>query len=828
MNQQPNATFLEQRLTKPRGKPTYKRRGVSSVLAMMFMVIFGSLAAAMAVVAQGNLRTADSALQVSRAMSAAETGLTFAIARLSSEAKRFVIEKGVVDGDFAADLWSGTVNQAADGDLTIMPSDGYDDSASTPTNVVEAIRNAHLADSHSFDKVIGDAALPNIDFVFGILRVKPIALSTDANGDPDPQAAYFRLKYELLADEPFVRVTCQGFSGKISRTLQMDFRIDKRIEFAILSPNRIMIGKNVRVEGPLGSRYGIDPLTGLPNPSELNPTNGHPLVMKSDFYYLDAALDLIIDKLYDQVMLFDEDNDGRLRPDHPTESLGLADPDLFDYNGDEYVDDFDLFMAHYDINPPDGQIVIADEFLDIDNQLARLIDLAYPDRDGDGLPGMPSDIALGYNDGVIDGDDLYAKVHGRLAFAVSQAAWDAAHPPSFHAVVQGPVRSEIDEAPVEFEVSDEDLREITTDMFSDTQTWFDVTAQANFPVQVADGIAAGGEHVGPGVLEYDDGSTWEEVPFGAATAGGAAYDFYRREIYRNMTFENVRIPIGSNALFENCTFVGVTYIETEPDCVHENWNYAGALQRIEDPPASGTYVYELKFPGLEAELAGAPVPDTRIISNNVRFHGCTFLGSISGIKPDEYTHWRNKVQITGETRFYIDEDDPDLLQEIADGNPDAPGWLAAIQGIGAADIAELEKSSLLLAGWSVDVGNFTNDQNADPTLTPKVKLKGTIVAGILDVRGTADIFGTLLMTYRPVELEGPLFYGGLPDAFNTTIGYFGPSDGDGEGVDPDDATFNGFGEITLRYDPDAILPDGIPWPIQIDSQPLTYFEGGSM
>ena len=91
----------------------------------------------------------------------------------------------------------------------------------------------------------------------------------------------------------------------------------------------------------------------------------------------------------------------------------------------------------------------------------------------------------------------------------------------------------------------------------------------------------------------------------------------------------------------------------------------------------------------------------------------------------------------------------------------------------------------MLAGWSVDVGNFTNDQNVDPLLTPKAKLKGTIVAGILDVRGTADIFGTLLMTYRPVELEGPLFYGGLPDAFNTTIGYFGPSDGDGEGVDPD-------------------------------------------
>ena len=73
------------------------RHGVSSVLAMMFLVIFSSLAAAMAVVAQGNLRTADSYMKVSRAMSAAETGLVFAQRRLASESSRFVVLKGVID-----------------------------------------------------------------------------------------------------------------------------------------------------------------------------------------------------------------------------------------------------------------------------------------------------------------------------------------------------------------------------------------------------------------------------------------------------------------------------------------------------------------------------------------------------------------------------------------------------------------------------------------------------------------------------------------------------------------------------------------------------------
>ena len=57
-----------------------------------------------------------------------------------------------------------------------------------------------------------------------------------------------------------------------------------------------------------------------------------------------------------------------------------------------------------------------------------------------------------------------------------------------------------------------------------------------------------------------------------------------------------------------------------------------------------------------------------------------------------------------------------------------------------------------MPGWSLDVGNFANDWDPlNPQNTAKVKLKGTIVAGILDVRGTADVHGTLLMTFRPVE-----------------------------------------------------------------------------
>ena len=58
------------------------------------MLCLASLGAAMAVVAHTNLRAADSHLKVNRAMSAADTGLNFAVRRLANETKRFVIDKG--------------------------------------------------------------------------------------------------------------------------------------------------------------------------------------------------------------------------------------------------------------------------------------------------------------------------------------------------------------------------------------------------------------------------------------------------------------------------------------------------------------------------------------------------------------------------------------------------------------------------------------------------------------------------------------------------------------------------------------------------------------
>jgi hypothetical protein len=547
----------------------------------------------------------------------------------------------------------------------------------------------------------------------------------------------------------------------------------------------------------------------------LDADNGDPLMIRSDFHDLDDNLDATLDNLHQQIVLFDVDGDNRLRPDHPFESLGLiGQPDLVDHDGNEYVDDFDLFVSFYDANG-DGWVVYdqllandaghgmpAEEFTDIDDQLAWLIDEAYPDRDGDGFVDEAAgsgDRMLGYRDGILDVRDLYAKVRGRLAFSVTRDAWEVAHGESYQTVVHGPIQPGPQESPVTFGLGDDGMRELSADMFQTAATWFEAQVpigSADFDAQVAAGQAAGGTYTPP------DSTTWESVPYRSP----GPYDHYQRPVYQDMRFENVRIPTGNNGLFQRCTFVGVTFIETETDCVHENWNYVGAVERFEDPPGSGNYFYEPKYPGLVAELSdGTVVPDTKVLSNSIRYHDCTFIGSIAGDTPGEFTHWRNHVQFTGETRFYVSADDPDL-----DEQPDKIDIIAEISALDEAFLAELRKSSILMPGWSAGVGNHRSDQPGDPADDPKVKLTGTIVAGIIDIRGTVDLFGTLLLTFRPTADEGPLFYGGHPSLFKSAIGYVGPVGV----VGPGHYHFPGFGEITLRYDPQVPMLDGIPWAIR--------------
>ena len=769
------------------------RRGIASVLALMFLVLFASVVTAMAVVADGNVRTAESAVSVSRAISASESGLHYAARRLRLEASRYTIERGTTSGTFGSRLWAGTWT-TSDGTVIVAPPSDYTVASPTGTGLLHAVHDAHAsADSHA--EVFEDG-LPvelELDQASGLLRSPGIPVH--GGGD----APWFRLRYEWSGDS--VLVTSQGHDRDIVRTLTMRFDLEKKIEFALLTPTRIMIGKNVLIEGPMGTFYGT-----LAN--ELQAEHGDPLVVTSDFRGIDSSLDTSLDVLDLAILLSDVDGDNRLRPNHPTESTQLTGGAIADHNSDGYVDDFDLFLYGYDADADGGVVydqdlaflaglgVLTEEFT-ADPQLGGLLDKARPDRNEDGTVDA-LDMALGYSDGVIDDLDRYAKIQGELRFAVDGVDWEVARGAPWQSAVHGPVDPGSLNNAAQFSVTAPEMVEITNDMFANSTTWFQTTAAAGatFSTQLAANGGWSGTTTAP-----------ESVPFGSE----GAYDLYDRPVYSNMTFTNVVIPRGTNALFEGCTFIGVTWIDAEEDCTNPNWNYLGAREFGEGG------VLQERFEELP-DTPGFPdlPPDTKAQSNNIRFDSCTFLGSISGSRPLQYTHWRNKVQLTGDTRIFIDPEDPDLLAQ-----PDGAVLRMNLYGLPEADRDELAKSTMLLPGWSVDVGPFDNG-NAH------VQLTGTIVTGIMDIRGSADLHGTLLMTFHPEANAGPLYYGGSPDSFNTTIGYFSSADGDGEGVDPDDPEFNGYGHIRLRYDPDAELPDGIPWPLQCSADPTSYSEGGSM
>jgi hypothetical protein len=567
-----------------------------------------------------------------------------------------------------------------------------------------------------------------------------------------------------------VRVVVESFDGptnnRITRTVQMDFRIDKKVRFAILSKSRVMIGRNVLIDGQIGSRF-----------EETWLDNGHPVQMVSDFRGLHADLDNLLDALVGSLDASDLDGDNRLHISNPAEVADITDPDSWDTNDDGYIDDYDMFLSVMDSNK-DGNVTTTElESVSSDpvaaTQLLKLIDTF----------GDPS--RAGYNDGIINNDDEYAKIHGQIMITASLADWESgAAGGTYQDHFQGTIVPDHGDAPLKFQADDANVHEFGPMDFDTAALKADATG--DFAAQAA-AEAAKHDPDDPDSPQPLGDSVREEVPFGSAHP----YDYYDRPVYKNMTFTDVKIPKGTNALFVNCKFIGVTFIETESNNTDPNFNYAGMTE------ADGT----AKFPKLSVDVAGAEVTDTKTVSNNVRFDDCTFEGCIVTDPSPNYTHVRNKIAFTGTTEFDIE---------------------------GSSNLSETEKrlytrSTILAPHYSLEMGTFVSPHDAKET----VNLTGTIVAGVLDMRGQVNVRGSIITTFAPQSPKYP----GDPDAgpvigetapnFNTTLGYFPSAQGDLEAELPG----TGMGIIKVQYDPTIPLPNGILGPIEIEPMRSTYFEG---
>lgn len=916
-----------------------RRRGIVGVLAMMFLVMFASLATAMAVATQGNMRSASSHLHVVRSLGAVDSGMRLAESRLRLASARFLVSRGLIDDDYIDTLWFGPV--PSEPEVRILEAPGDMTEVTEPGSIQAAIANIHFADQtgnlvNGINPDNAPAPILVLDRGDDWLVTLPIGITRNEQGDI---VTATQISYGPPVDGEF-RVVVTGYDWDavrerwVERTAEQRFRVTKRIEFAMISTVTTQLGQGASVEGPVGVLF---------DNNDLDTLDGPPLKAESDFYGLDPVLDDKLDDFYAVVLDYDANGDNRLSFAHVNERAGLsllnindytedgdADNAFRDLSRDGLVDDFDIFLFHFDTDD-DGRVILSadltagtpaagtDPEFEANDTLAELIDGGKPDRNNNGrrngrlVAGTwdfttfddndrdgtlddddidHNDIVLGYRDGVLDHRDRYTKVSGSIRLRASRSNWEAAVGPDgfvvgdYQQFTEGPIDAEDGDAPVNFDADEDTLPEITDTSFQAAATSMIALVQAS------------GAQTFKQQVEAQNGSGWvppiraEATPFGSTSAA----DWYQRPVYEGLTFKNVTIPMGTNALFIDCEFIGITYIETYADNTHPSWKFYGELQRnpssgqleqkFPPPPAISEEALDQSYstpgaPGYDAlperlmvyaDLDGSgvsqqPCYDTKLVSNNIRFDDCLFVGSVVANKPHDFTHIRNKIQFSGATRFF--QEHPDYPDDPTK-NPDTD------------HLDAISRSSMMLPHFSVDIGAI------NPPPTQDVRLQGAIVAGVLDVRGNATLRGVLLSTFNPVLGVAPLeLYGtpvGNPANFNSTIGYLTTDEGDLEGVDSDDiqdldgdgdpdigwewardengnliewddwdgthdeslysgvpdpgaasdadhvrraVEWNGMGATRVEADPEAPLPDGLSLPMTVVPVTGSYQEGRS-
>lgn len=158
--------------------------------------------------------------------------------------------------------------------------------------------------------------------------------------------------------------------------------------------------------------------------------------------------------------------------------------------------------------------------------------------------------------------------------------------------------------------------------------------------------------------------------------------------------------------------------------------------------------------------------------NNVRFENCQFNGVIVTGVPNDFKWKRNMLYFTGSAIF---------------------------------NNTVMEETTILAPNFNVNLGNTQQLEDESESV-----LTGLVVGGIVDVRGNANIDGTILSMYDP----GPL--GSVAAQYGTNVGF---SDENIEAGVPEDV-----GTIHIHSDPDRMLPVGIKSSVLLAPNQESYTE----
>jgi Tfp pilus assembly protein PilX len=740
---------------------TTRRRGFAALLAMLFLAIFGTLAVAMLTTSSLNVQSSRNLSDVERARALAESGLRWQAYRFKVMARPKTLA-GTIDSATAISLW---------------PS------------IKTAILTDYNALTVAADKVgVADQGTVVAGPTVAIdgARAQTFSL-TVAQSQTDPR--------QLI-------VTSTGRFGRATRKAQLTFTIDKKVKFAIIGKVPIQIGRNTIVEGNVAMAVN---------------NKWPPIQMLSDFNHFDPALKTRMDAWYTFLkgsttvngvsVLNHNGYDNRIRVTNAVEYQLAVNSGFTDVNGDGYIDEYDLFVKQYD---RDGNLTVsASEFTS--SSTGQLYDSSlWAAIDSLGGPLFTGDVTrLGYKDNAVNNYDGYAKLRGTLSIAATEAAWKsqlAGSGTTIHDWITGTVAPpNPGDTPVQFGATTADLFDLDPANFDQCCVNYrarsgsaaggatrDATNRviANTTLTAADvsyGVAAV-QVTSAGSTSLAVGAIVSQADFNAANAtaktkatatngantavertplGSTSWQAtYQRPIFRNVTFKNVIIPKGLNAVFDNCTFQGVTVVDTERNITKSDGK---TVTYDKSDGMSWSQRMLTKGATFSANTAITSATNNGAANgNNLRFNDCTFNGPLAGNYATAYTHFANSWEFTGKTQFNNQVD---------------------------------QTATIVSPQVNIEMGSFSDPSTAPSTLI------GVVVAGNIDIRGYSSVDGSIIVTG-----DG---------AGNTTLGYFGPSDGDSN---PSAMPEGGYGKINIRYNPYRALPDGINVAIDILPTTATYTE----
>ncbi len=733
-------------------------RGIASLLAILFLAILGAFAVTMMSMTMKNTQMAYSQTGAERALMNAESGLRFMTWKFSTVTMPSTLI-GVITDAQAKTLWPTVITNIKSDLTTNMPT--------VPKDNTDADGTASSTTLH-----IGPVACGN-DIKF------------DVYAKPSPDYPTSSQVIQIKAIGQYGSGTNQN-----KRVMTMNCLMQKNLRYGVVAKIPIQLGKNTLVEGDV--YYAAANSKGATVP---------PVLSVSDFRYTSGTTsDALTTKIQTfQTFLANTSNyngvDNRVRPTDPAWPTLIA-AGYSDYNGDGYIDEYDIALKYFDSSG--DHRISQSEFSSAapnDPNLFYVIDKSL------GKPWASTDTPRqGYDDGYVDGLDPYAKVKGTIRIWDSKSALASRIAPAFSGgipdAMQGVLASADGYTPAvlyEQNSTTDPAVTMTPSSFSmgpflalaGTNAGSNSTPSATPSATVTTPTTArmyanttvpisGTKSINTGILKSNalvtswtsnsstiastsgSGSSTvvlkvtENVPYGSTSPRSTV----TRPVVTGINFKNCVIPRGTNALFVNCTFDGVTFVDGAYNLTQDTAGYSNG--------------------------------------NNLRFEGCTFTGplvqgdalntgSYKAVCPTNYTDYTNSWEFTGATTI--------------DLRATTEGGIGSLDGtVDSADLAAIKEQATIMAPQTnIEMGSYTNPASA------QCSFQGIVVAGCFDVRGTANIDGTIIV---PATAAG-----------NVTLGYFGADDNSTNQGQPDptlkNSGFGSYGRIYIRFNPFRTLPDGI-------------------